>query len=146
MIIGEFQQKVGDKKRVAIPSSFRKELKGQLYITRGYEQSLVIVDEVRWTNLTSQIVQGSMINNSVRQTSRILIGGAREIKPDAQGRFVLPDNLFEYAEVCADIVWVGLINWIELWSLYRWNQQLNYLKKHGGEIAEQFTTNRVNRE
>lgn len=139
MIIGEFQQKVGDKKRVAIPSSFRKELKGQLYITRGYEQSLVIVDEVRWTNLTSQIVQGSMINNSVRQTSRILIGGAREIKPDAQGRFVLPDNLFEYAEVCADIVWVGLINWIELWSLDRWNQQLQYLEKHGGEIAEQLT-------
>lgn len=87
-----------------------------------------------------------MINNSVRQTSRILIGGAREIKPDAQGRFVLPDNLFEYAEVCADIVWVGLINWIELWSLDRWNQQLQYLEKHGGEIAEQLTTNRVNRE
>lgn len=82
-----------------------------------------------------------MINNSIRQTSRILIGGAREITTDQQGRFVLPDNLFTYAEIKSGVVWVGLINWIELWSVEMWNKQLKYLETHGSEIAEQLTTN-----
>ncbi|HOU76414.1 MAG TPA: hypothetical protein PK957_04870 [Candidatus Dojkabacteria bacterium] len=140
MIIGEFQQKVGAKKRIAIPSVFRKELKGKLYITRGYEQSLVIVDEQRWEKIISPLVQGPMINNSIRQTSRILIGGAREITTDPQGRFVLPDNLFVYAGIMSDIVWVGLINWIEIWNVNAWSNQLKYLKTHGGEIAEHLTS------
>lgn len=142
MIIGEYQQKVGEKKRVAVPVQFRKELKGKLYITRGYEHSLVVVDEQMWEKITSQVVQGSMVNNSVRQTSRILIGGAREIKPDAQGRFVLPDNLFEYAMISSDIVWVGLVNWIELWNTQKWQEQLKYLETHGSKIADQLIVNK----
>lgn len=136
MIIGEYWQKVGNKKRIAIPSELRKELGSRLYITRGYESSLVIVGQKQWDSLISEVKSGSIINNLVRDTARILVGSAKVFVPDAQGRFVVPDGLFEYAQMTQKVVFVGLINWVEIWSEENWNKRLKYLEKNGSEIAQ----------
>ncbi|MBN1373954.1 cell division/cell wall cluster transcriptional repressor MraZ [Candidatus Dojkabacteria bacterium] len=144
MLIGEFMQKVGEKKRIAIPYDLRKELKGKLYITRGYENSLVLVNKDRFEKITSEITNGSIINNFVRDTARILVGGAKEILPDTQGRFVIPDNLFKYAQIQKEVVFVGLLNWIEVWSTESWQKRLSYLDTHGEEIAQKLTNQNRN--
>jgi len=136
MLIGEFTNKVGEKNRVAIPVKFRTELGDKLIITRGYEGSLIIVDIKLWTNLIKEFGDRAFSVSLVRDTRRFLIGGAHEIEMDAQGRFVMPENLLEYAEIKEEIVFVGLEDWIEVWDKNKWNNKLSELNKKAGEIAE----------
>src|SRR5689334_8081018 len=103
MLIGEYQNKVGDRKRIALPKKLRDELGSDLILTRGYENSLVIVNKHLWENLSKDIISGSFINTDIRDTSRFLIGSATEIDLDEQGRFVLPQALFDYAQLKDDV-------------------------------------------
>jgi MraZ protein len=136
MLIGEYNQKLTQRRRVALPAKLRKELKDDLYITRGYEKSLVLVNEKQWGYITREVQSGALVNNAVRDTARFLIGGAKEVETDKQGRFVIPENLSEYAELDSDIVFVGLVNWVEVWSKEHWEERLKYLDEHGEEIAQ----------
>jgi MraZ protein len=139
MLIGEYRSKVGEKKRVSLPKKFREELGEDLILTRGYENALVLVNKNMWSTVAKEVMNGSFINKNIRDTSRFLVGGAKEIQTDSQGRFVIPESLYEYAEISDEVVFIGLANWIEIWSRNKWNERLEYLKKNSGEIADELS-------
>jgi MraZ protein len=139
MLIGEYRSKVGEKKRVSLPKKFREELGEDLILTRGYENALVLVKKNMWSTVAKEVMNGSFINKNIRDTSRFLVGGAKEIQTDSQGRFVIPESLYEYAEISDEVVFIGLANWIEIWSRNKWNERLEYLKKNSGEIADELS-------
>ena len=90
MIIGEYQQKLGDKNRIAFPKKFREELGNRLIMTKGYEGCLVIMSPAQWEEMVSDAVSGPFVSGLVRDTSRFLLASATEIELDSQGRFVVP--------------------------------------------------------
>lgn len=137
MIIGEYRSKVGDKKRVSLPKKFRDELGEEIILTRGYEDALILVNKRMWEKIAKDVVGGSFINKNIRDTSRFLIGGAVEISIDKQGRFLIPDSLFDYAGLNKDVIFLGLINWIEVWDREKWDKRVEYLKANGDEIANE---------
>lgn len=137
MIIGEYRSKVGEKKRVSLPKRFRDELGEELILTRGYEDSLIIVNKSMWEKIAKEVMNGSFINKNIRDTSRFLVGGAKEIEVDSQGRFLVPEALFEHAGLKTDVVFIGLINWVEVWDKDKWEERLTYLKEHGEDIAQE---------
>lgn len=139
MIIGEYRSKVSDKKRVSLPKKFRNELGEEIILTRGYEDSLILVNKGMWEKIAKEVMDGSFINKNIRDTSRFLVGGAKEITIDSQGRFLIPDSLLEHATLSADVVFIGLINWVELWDREKWEQRLKYLKENGDEIAQEIS-------
>ena len=139
MIIGEYTNKISGKKRVAIPKKIRDQMRGEIILTRGYEGSLVLVDKEMWDGLGSEILNGSFINKNIRDTTRFLVGSAIEVEPDEQGRFVIPTNLFEYANLNDEIVFVGLINWVEIWSKERWNERVEYITQNSEIIADELS-------
>ncbi len=137
MIIGEYRSTVGEKKRLSLPKKFRDELGDEIILTRGYENSLILVNKGMWEKIAKNVIDGSFINKNVRDTSRFLIGGATQISIDKQGRFLIPDSLFEHAGLKKDVVFIGLINWIELWDKEIWDKRVEYLVNHGDEIAQE---------
>ncbi|OGC45404.1 division/cell wall cluster transcriptional repressor MraZ [candidate division WS6 bacterium RIFOXYB1_FULL_33_14] len=137
MIIGEYKSKVGDKKRVSLPKKFRDELGEEIILTRGYEDTLILVNKGMWEKIAKEVIDGSFINKNIRDTSRFLIGGATQLSIDMQGRFIIPDSLFEHAGLTDEIVFIGLINWIEVWDKEKWDKRVEYLKQHGDEIAQE---------
>jgi len=137
MIIGEYKSKVGDKKRVSLPKKFRDELGEEIILTRGYEDTLILVNKGMWEKIAKEVIGGSFINKNIRDTSRFLIGGATQLSIDMQGRFIIPDSLFEHAGLTDEIVFIGLINWIEVWDKEKWDKRVEYLKQHGDEIAQE---------
>lgn len=139
MIIGEYRSKIAEKKRVSLPKKFRDELGEEIILTRGYEDSLILVNKGMWEKVASEVVNGSFINKNIRDTNRFLVGGATEISIDKQGRFLIPDSLFEHANLKKDVVFIGLINWIEIWDREKWEERLQYLKEHGDEIAQEIS-------
>lgn len=139
MIIGEYRSTVGDKKRVSLPKKFRDELGGDIILTRGYEDSLILVNKQMWEKVASEVVNGSFINKNIRDTNRFLVGGAVEIDTDKVGRFIIPEALFEHAGLKKDVVFIGLINWIEIWDKEKWENKLKYLKENGEDIANEIS-------
>ena len=139
MLIGEYRSKLGEKKRVSLPKKFRDQLGENLILTRGYEQALIVVNEELWKKVATEVIDGSFINKDVRDTSRFLVGGAKEISLDTQGRFVIPESLLDHAEIKNEVVFIGLINWVEIWDKEKWRERTEYLKEHGEEIAQEIS-------
>lgn len=137
MIIGEYKSTIGDKKRVSLPKKFREQLGEEIILTRGYEDSLILVNKGMWERIAKDVIGGSFINKNVRDTSRFLIGGAIEISIDKLGRFLIPESLFQHAGLKKEVVFLGLINWIEVWDKEKWDKRVEYLKTHGDEIADE---------
>jgi len=136
MIIGEFSQKIGDKNRIAFPKKFREELKNKLVITKGYEKCLIIVSPAQWDEIISDSVSGSFVSGLIRDTRRFLLASASEIELDAQGRFVIPPYLKEYASLQTEGVFLGLGKWVELWDQTKWIQKRKEVEDESSEIAE----------
>jgi MraZ protein len=73
---------------------------------------------------------------SVRDTKRYLLGGATEIELDKQGRFVIPDYLMSHAKIETEIVFLGVGEWVELWSKAQWDAKSELLSRNASDIAE----------
>ena len=144
MIVGEFRSKIGNKKRVAIPKKIRDQMGDDIILTRGYEGALILVDKKMWDNIAQEVVNGSFINKNIR-TTRFLVGSAVEVETDSQGRFVIPTGLYEHAEMNTqesdEVVFVGLVNWVEVWSTKKWEDRLQYISENSDEIAQALTNN-----
>lgn len=136
MLIGEYQSKLGEKNRVALPSKLRSDLGQKIIVTRGYENCLVIVRPDQFEDLLKHINDREFTLSEVRDTSRFLIGGAIEIDLDAQGRMVLPKSLIDYANLQNDLTFIGLVRWVEIWSTDSWSERLDFLKENSSDIAQ----------
>lgn len=136
MLIGEFQNKVGKKRRLALPKKFRKQMGDKLIVTRGYEDCVIVVNKSQWQNILKIFDDKPFTNSPVRDTRRFLIGGASEVSLDSQGRFVLPTNLVEFADIDDEVVVVGLVDWVEIWDRKSWNERMKKVKPNAAKIAE----------
>lgn len=139
MLIGEYHGKLSNKKRTSLPKKFRNELGENIILTKGYEDALILVNQDMWQKIAQEVMNGSFINKNIRDTSRFLVGSATEVQTDKQGRFIIPQALHDHAQLKEDIVFIGLVNWIEIWEKSKWEERLDYLKQHGEEIAQELT-------
>ena len=137
MLIGEYKSRIGEKKRVSLPKKFKDKIGKDLILTRGYEDTLVLVNQKLWQNIAKDVVSGSFTNKDIRDTSRFLVGSAKEIETDDQGRFVIPQSLFDHAQLKDEVVFIGLVNWVEIWDSSKWEERVKYLQEHGDEIAQE---------
>ncbi len=139
MIIGEYKQKVSTKKRIAFPKKFRNELGDKLIVTKGYEGCLVIMSPVQWKEMVSDSISGPFVSSVIRDTSRFLLGSASEIELDSQGRFVIPSYLIDYSAIKENAIFLGLGNWVELWSESKWQQKQKEIEKNSSVIGEKLS-------
>lgn len=137
MLIGEYLNKVGEKNRIALPKKFRQLLGSKVIVTRGYEDCVIVVNEKQWQKLLSVFDDKPFTTSPVRDTRRFLIGGASEVNFDKQGRFVLPANLREFAAVEKEVVFVGLVDWVEIWAKDAWVKRMEKIKPQAAKIAEE---------
>ncbi len=137
MLIGEYLNKVGEKNRIALPKKFREILGEKVIVTRGYEDCIIVVNEKQWSKLLSIFDDKPFTRSPVRDTRRFLIGGASEVEYDNQGRFVMPANLKDFAGIEKEVVFVGLVDWVEIWDKQKWEKRINLIKPSADKIAEQ---------
>lgn len=141
MLIGQYQSKLAENGRASLPKKFRDELGNKYIITRGYEQSLLIVAFDNWENMIKDTSDKSFLKSQVRDIKRFLIGGASLIELDDQGRFIVPQFLRDYAQISGDVVFLGLGDHIELWDLTKWETYQKRISGNIEEIAQKLTEN-----
>lgn len=136
MVIGQFQSKVAQNGRVALPKKHRDELGNNFIITQGYEKSLLIVPYKNWESVVNPATNQPFLISEARDTARFLLGSASFIDLDEQGRFVIPSYLRRYAEIGDEVIFLGLGQYIELWDLTHWTQYQENLTNNIELIAQ----------
>lgn len=142
-LIGEYSGKVVAGHRIALPASLRKLLGTSFVMTKGYEGCILVVPSTSWEKLTEPMESRSFLDRNARETLRFLVGSAFEVSTDAQGRVVMPESLRKYAGTVysdrneTEVVFVGLVNWIEVWEKNRWIERSTYLEENADAIAQE---------
>jgi len=136
MFIGEYNYKIDDKKRVAIPIKFRKSLGKKAVITRGLDNCLFLYSQKEWQKLAVKLSTLPLSKADARGFARVMLAGAMEVNFDNLGRILIPDYLKKYASLKKEVVIVGLYNRIEIWSKEKWQEYKQKTEKEVGDIAE----------
>ncbi len=136
MLIGEHLHTLDPKKRVSLPSKFRKELGKTVVITRGLDHCLFIYSTKEWKSFTEKLSTLSMGQADSRAFNRFLLGGAVETDIDANGRVLIPDFLKEFAALDTRVVITGMHNRVEIWDENRWKEYTSTVEKNADDLAE----------
>lgn len=118
---GKYEHSVDDKGRVSLPSKLRKALSPEandsFVVTRGYEKSLVLYPLDEWNRYEQQMKTGL---NSHREEDRLfmrtIMMWAQDVSLDRQARIMLPQELMEIAGITTQVVIIGALEKIEIWS------------------------------
>lgn len=137
MFIGEYQHSIDPKKRLALPSKFRKELGSKVVVTRGLDKCLFVYPLKTWKELAEKLGTLPMGESGTRSFVRLMLAGATDVDVDSQGRVLLPDYLKDYAVLDKNVTVAGLFNRLEIWDDAKWIAYKNKAEENTDEIAEQ---------
>ncbi len=142
MFMGEYNHTIDAKGRIIVPSRFRESLGDEFVVTQGLDGCLFVYPNDEWQNFITELrkLPG---NKDARQLQRYFLAGAAGCEVDKQGRILIPGKLREQAALEKDIVFVGVLSKIEIWSKERWESNNSYdnmdqIAEHMAELGLSF--------
>lgn len=136
MLIGEYRHTLDDKKRLSVPSAFRKELGKKVVLTRGLDSCLFLYPVGEWTKISEKLSQLSMGQADTRSFSRFMFAGAVETEIDNLGRILIPDFLKSFAGLSTKVVLAGINDRVEIWDETRWQDNSSAVVGQADRLAE----------
>lgn len=121
MFMGEYFHTLDPKGRMIVPAKYRDELGERFIVTMGLDGCLFAYPMGEWEQFVERLrtLPGT---KEGRQLQRHFLACAAEVEVDKQGRFLIPAKLREQAGLTKDVVFVGVLSKIELWSKERWEE------------------------
>lgn len=137
MLMGEYRNSIDAKSRLIVPSKFRDELGVKCVLTKGLDSCLYIYPMVEWTKFQEKLATLPVSDTKARAFVRYFYASAVECEIDKQGRMTIPQSLREYAKVEKELVTLGVLNKVEIWSKEAWETAENGEKLEPSEFAQQ---------
>lgn len=136
MFFGEFNYKLDEKGRLAIPPRFRKELKDGVVLAPGAEKCINAYTLSEWKKMAATLTGGSLTPSKLRRLNRAVFATAFNVNTDGQGRIALPIPLREYAEITDEVVVAGANNYLEIWNKVLWEEEKAVSQEQSWQIIE----------
>lgn len=136
MLIGEYKHTLDPKKRLSIPSKWRKDLGKTLVVTRGLDNCLFVYPQREWGKITEKIGQLPLGQADTRSFNRFFLSGAVEVEVDSVGRILVPDFLKEFADLDTKVVLAGIHDRVEIWDENRWQEYKTQIEAQADSLAE----------
>ena len=115
MFMGEYNHTLDPKNRIIVPAKFREDL-GEIFImSAGFDGCLYLTPKTNWDVFTQKLA-ALPFTAETRKLQRHFMRNSMECEPDKQGRILIPQNLKELAGLEKDVVMIGSITKIEIWS------------------------------
>lgn len=137
MLMGEYQNSIDAKGRVIVPAKFRDELGYKCVLTKGLDCCLYIYPMSQWDKLQASLAELPLTKIDARRFVRYFYGSAVECEVDKQGRINIPSNLREYAQIDKELVTIGVLERVEIWSKQVYESSENGGNLDPAEFAEQ---------
>ncbi len=138
---GKFVVRIDANGRLALPARLRptrpREGKAKGYIlTMGLDGCLIFYPEEEWKKILDKLDTLEFTRRDFRNFTRQLYSNAVIVKPDGQGRMIIPDHLVEYAGLKDEVLVLGSNRWIELWDPLKYKNYLADYRQSYEEVAE----------
>ncbi len=139
MFRGRHEHTIDPKGRVSIPAKFREVL-GKKYddrlVVTNFDGCLVAYPYEEWILLEEKASSLSMVKKETRAFMRFFYSSAIECTLDKQGRILIPQTLRDYADLDKEVVLVGQLRKIEIWSKKRWSEEIIKAHENFDEISD----------
>lgn len=122
MFLGQYEHTIDEKGRMTIPSGYRDLLDGSAFVTRGFDQNLLVLPPDKFHQLAESISDASMTGSDGRDFRRWIFSSASRVDVDKAGRILIPQFLRTFAGLGSDAVVVGNGTYFEIWSSDQWSQ------------------------
>lgn len=122
MFMGQYEHTIDAKGRTIIPAKYREGLGETFIITRGLDGCLYLYPSDAWQEFADKLQRlPSTLQN--RKIQRQFLSKAMEVSLDKQGRILVPALHREMADLEKDVIFVGMMNRVELWDKARYNTE-----------------------
>ncbi|MBX4215665.1 division/cell wall cluster transcriptional repressor MraZ [Candidatus Parcubacteria bacterium] len=136
MLIGQYAHTLDPKKRLSLPSRFRKELGRKVVVTNGLDNCLFLYPLKEWERLSAKLGEMSIGPAGTRSFNRFMLAGAHEVEVDPAGRILIPDFLKEFAGLKEKVVLLGVHTRVEIWDEKAWNAYKGKVERDADALAE----------
>jgi MraZ protein len=141
LFVGEFEQSIDAKKRLAIASALRDGMDPDedgenFYLVLGPDRHLWLYPDRYYRKLVATLKRSPLPKKQAAGIN-MLFAMARIVKTDAQGRIVVPEKSMQRAIVDKKVTLVGNYDHIEIWPTSEWEGQMeSALPAYGEMLAE----------
>ena len=125
MLIGEFEHSLDAKGRLIMPAKLRESIGERFVVTKGLDGCFFAFSLDEWANFEEKLKMLPLSNKNSREFSRFFLSGATECEIDKQGRFLIPNNLRDAANLEKEVVIIGVGTRIEIWNKNKWKSYSN---------------------
>ena len=136
MLIGEYLHTLDSKKRLSLPSKFRKEVGRRVVVTRGLDSCLFMFPERAWQKIAEKVSGLPVGQADTRGISRFLLSGAVETEVDGAGRILIPDFLKDFAGLKGRVVLAGVSDRVEIWDEKIWAGYKRRIERGADRMAQ----------
>ena len=118
---GNFEHTLDAKHRLTVPSRFRAQLAGKVFLVRGPDRCISVYPEQTYSAMTTAALAGlNPMSPEAREMKRVLHGNAVDVELDSAGRVMLPPKHMEHAGITREVVITGAGECLELWDRATW--------------------------
>jgi len=136
MLIGEYAHILDNKKRLSLPSKFRKELGRKIVVTRGLDNCLFVYSLKEWQKIATKLGELSIGQADTRGFNRFMLSGAVEVEVDTVGRILIPDFLKDFAQLKNKVILAGIQTRVEVWDGATWDAYKKRVEHQADAMAE----------
>ena len=136
MLIGEYTHTIDTKKRLSLPSKFRKELGRKVVVTKGLDNCLFVYSAREWNKISEKLAGLPIGQSDTRGFNRFILSGAVDAVIDSLGRILIPDFLRDFAFLKDKVVLAGVQSRVEIWNEKKWSEYKKRIEKQADNMAE----------
>ena len=120
---GEYEHRVDDRGRLAIPAAYRLLFEHGGFLLPGPDGQLELYTPDGYAQEKRMRTVGDKLKATDRRLARSFFGRVRRVDLDRQGRIVIPQPLREQRDLHGDTTIIGMGDYLEIWSSDAWRTE-----------------------
>jgi MraZ protein len=133
---GNFEHTLDAKHRLTVPSKFRAQLAGKVFLVKGVDRCISVYPEDTYSAMTSAALAGlNPFSPEARELWRFFHGNAADVELDSAGRVMLPPGHRAHAGIDRAVMIVGAGDSLELWDQQAWQDYDSDLTARAPELT-----------
>ena len=129
VFFGEYEVSFTGTGRIVLPKTIRELLKGNVFVlSKGFDECLVGYDRDDWEQRAQDLMTTSLLEKENMDRKRFLFASTIYAEVDDQGRFVIPKNLLQFADLSGIVVIIGVGDHFEIWNRGKWARYMIEIK------------------
>jgi MraZ protein len=125
LFTGSVEHSLDDKGRLVVPARFRERLGAGFFLTIAEpDPCLALYPASTWSDVCARIEAAPVKDAKYRSYVRHLFAHTEELSTDANGRLVIPAALRAFAQIEKDVISIGSLTRVEVWSKDRYDRHV----------------------